>query len=47
LLTRETAGLYNTINFHGEMRAFLSIMPLRDMARRMNGEVLAGLVIVE
>ena len=40
----ETAGLYNTVGFNDDTRAFLSIPARHDLARRMDAEYLAGLV---
>jgi hypothetical protein len=47
LLTRGTAGFYNTIDFGGETGDFLSIMPLHDETQRMDGGFPAGPVTEE
>ena len=43
----ETAGLYNTVGFNDDTRAFLSIPVRHDLARRSDADWLAGLVIRE
>lgn len=40
----ETAGIYNTVGFTDDTRAFLSIPARHDLARRMDSNYLAGLV---
>ncbi len=40
----ETAGIYNTVGFTDDTRAFLSIPARHDLARRMDSNFLAGLV---
>ena len=40
----ETAGLYNTVGFNDDTRAFLSIPARHDVARRMDCRFLAQLV---
>ena len=40
----ETAGLYNTVGFNDDTRAFLSIPARHDLARRMDANFVAGLV---
>jgi glucuronate isomerase len=40
----ETAGLYNTVGFNDDTRAFVSIPARHDLARRMDSDYLAGLV---
>lgn len=40
----ETAGLYNTVGFNDDTRAFLSIPARHDVARRIDCGFLAGLV---
>lgn len=42
--TTETAGLYNTVGFNDDTRAFLSIPARHDVARRMDCAFLAELV---
>ncbi len=42
--TTETAGLYNTVGFNDDTRAFLSIPARHDVARRMDCVFLAELV---
>ena len=42
--TTETAGFYNTVGFNDDTRAFLSIPPRHDVARRMDCAFLARLV---
>ncbi len=44
LMTTETAGIYNTVGFNDDTRAFLSIPARHDLSRRMDSEFLAGLV---
>ncbi len=41
----ETAGIYNTVGFTDDTRAFLSIPARHDLARRMDSNFLAGLVV--
>ncbi len=41
----ETAGIYNTVGFTDDTRAFLSIPARHDLARRMDSNFLAGLVM--
>ena len=43
-LATETAGLYNTVGFNDDTRAFLSIPARHDAARRMDAVFLARLV---
>jgi glucuronate isomerase len=43
-MVMETAGLYNTVGFNDDTRAFVSIPARHDLARRMDAEYLAGLV---
>jgi glucuronate isomerase len=43
-LTTETAGLYNTVGFNDDTRAFCSIPARHDMARRVDCAYLAQLV---
>ena len=40
----ETAGIYNTVGFNDDTRAFCSIPARHDVARRMDANFLAGLV---
>ena len=40
----ETAGLYNTVGFNDDTRAFLSIPARHDVARRVDCSFLAKLV---
>lgn len=40
----ETAGIYNTVGFTDDTRAFLSIPARHDLARRMDSNFLAGMV---
>jgi glucuronate isomerase len=40
----ETAGIYNTVGFNDDTRAFCSIPARHDLARRMDANFLAGLV---
>ncbi|GAC1651268.1 MAG: glucuronate isomerase [Gemmatimonadaceae bacterium] len=42
--TMETAGLYNTVGFNDDTRAFCSIPARHDLSRRMDANYLAGLV---
>ena len=42
--TTETAGIYNTAGFNDDTRAFCSIPARHDLARRVDANVLAGLV---
>jgi len=43
-MVMETAGLYNTVGFNDDTRAFVSIPARHDLARRMDAEYLSGLV---
>ena len=43
-LVSETAGLYNTVGFNDDTRAFPSIPARHDLARRVDANWLAGLV---
>ncbi|MEO5579447.1 MAG: glucuronate isomerase [Gemmatimonadaceae bacterium] len=43
--TTGTAGIYNTAGFNDDTRAFCSIPARHDLARRMDANFLAGLVI--
>jgi glucuronate isomerase len=40
----ETAGIYNTVGFNDDTRAFPSIPARHDLSRRMDSDFLAGLV---
>ena len=42
--TTETAGLYNTVGFNDDTRAFCSIPARHDLARRVDANWLAGMV---
>lgn len=42
--TSETAGIYNTVGFNDDTRAFCSIPARHDLARRVDANWLAGLV---
>ena len=44
-LAMETAGLYNTVGFNDDTRAFPSIPARHDLARRVDANWLAGLVV--
>src|SRR5262249_21835072 len=44
-LVMETAGLYNTVGFNDDTRAFPSIPARHDLARRVDADWLAGLVL--
>jgi glucuronate isomerase len=44
-LVMETAGLYNTVGFNDDTRAFPSIPVRHDLARRVDADWLAGLVV--
>lgn len=44
-LVSETAGLYNTVGFNDDTRAFPSIPARHDLARRVDANWLAGLVV--
>ena len=44
-LVSETAGLYNTVGFNDDTRAFPSIPARHDLARRSDANWLAGLVV--
>jgi len=41
----ETAGIYNTVGFTDDTRAFMSIPARHDLARRMDSNFLAGMVV--
>src|SRR5690606_23088551 len=43
--TAETAGLYNTVGFNDDTRAFPSIPARHDLARRVDANWIAGLVV--
>jgi glucuronate isomerase len=43
--TTETAGIYNTAGFNDDTRAFCSIPARHDLARRVDANHLAGLVV--
>ena len=40
----ETAGIYNTVGFNDDTRAFLSIPARHDLSRRVDSNYLADLV---
>jgi len=42
--TTETAGIYNTVGFNDDTRAFCSIPARHDLSRRVDADYLAGLV---
>jgi glucuronate isomerase len=44
-LCMETAGLYNTVGFNDDTRAFPSIPARHDLSRRVDADWLAGLVV--
>ncbi|HKP87297.1 MAG TPA: glucuronate isomerase [Blastocatellia bacterium] len=44
-LVMETAGLYNTVGFNDDTRAFPSIPARHDLSRRVDANWLAGLVV--
>jgi glucuronate isomerase len=44
-LVMETAGIYNTVGFNDDTRAFPSIPSRHDLARRVDADWLAGLVV--
>jgi glucuronate isomerase len=44
-LVMETAGIYNTVGFNDDTRAFPSIPARHDLARRVDADWLAGLVV--
>ncbi len=44
-LVMETAGLYNTVGFNDDTRAFPSIPARHDLSRRVDADWLAGLVM--
>ncbi|HYK90828.1 MAG TPA: glucuronate isomerase [Acidobacteriota bacterium] len=44
-LVMETAGLYNTVGFNDDTRAFPSIPARHDVSRRVDADWLAGLVV--
>jgi glucuronate isomerase len=41
----ETAGLYNTVGFNDDTRAFPSIPARHDLSRRVDANWIAGLVV--
>jgi glucuronate isomerase len=41
----ETAGFYNTVGFNDDTRAFLSIPARHDVARRIDANFLARMVV--
>ena len=43
--TIETAGLYNTVGFNDDTRAFPSIPARHDLSRRVDANWIAGLVV--
>lgn len=43
-MVTETAGLYNTVGFNDDTRAFVSIPARHDLSRRIDSNFLAGLV---
>lgn len=43
-MVTETAGIYNTVGFNDDTRAFLSIPARHDLSRRVDSNFLAGLV---
>lgn len=43
-MVTETAGIYNTVGFNDDTRAFISIPARHDLARRVDSTFLAGLV---
>jgi len=44
-MVTETAGFYNTVGFNDDTRAFVSIPARHDLARRIDSNFLAGLVV--
>jgi glucuronate isomerase len=44
-LVMETAGVYNTVGFNDDTRAFPSIPARHDLARRVDADWIAGLVV--
>lgn len=44
-MVTETAGIYNTVGFNDDTRAFPSIPARHDLARRLDANFLAGLVV--
>ena len=44
-LVSETAGLYNTVGFNDDTRAFPSIPARHDLARRVDANWIANLVV--
>src|SRR5207247_5924269 len=44
-LVMETAGVYNTVGFNDDTRAFPSIPARHDLARRVDANWIAGLVV--
>jgi glucuronate isomerase len=43
-MVTETAGIYNTVGFNDDTRAFPSIPARHDLSRRVDSNFLAGLV---
>jgi glucuronate isomerase len=43
-MATETAGIYNTVGFNDDTRAFVSIPARHDLSRRVDSNFLAGLV---
>ena len=43
-MVTETAGIYNTVGFNDDTRAFLSIPARHDLSRRIDSNFLGGLV---
>jgi glucuronate isomerase len=43
-MVTETAGIYNTVGFNDDTRAFVSIPARHDLSRRVDSNYLAGLV---
>ena len=41
----ETAGLYNTVGFNDDTRAFTSIPARHDLSRRVDANWIAGLIV--
>ena len=41
----ETAGLYNTVGFNDDTRAFPSIPARHDLSRRVDANWIAGLIV--
>lgn len=46
-MVTETAGIYNTVGFNDDTRAFLSIPARHDLSRRIDSNFLAGLTAKE